>query len=179
MDAYEAIQKRKSIRNYELTPVPKETLLKILEAGRIAPSAGNRQPWHFIIVTDAEKRKELSRGVFARFLVDVPVVIVACSDVKASAAWYAVDVSLAVENIILAATAEGLGTCCIGSFSEENVKQALGIPKNLSVVLMLAVGFPKDKESFRSKVTRLAIGRRRKLKDIVSLEAYGKKLEGD
>jgi nitroreductase len=179
MDVYEAIQKRKSIRKYEQTPVPKEKWLRILEAGRIAPSAANRQPWHFIVVTDAEKRKELSKGLFAKFLVDVPVVIVACGDVKASADWYAVDVSLAVENMILAATAEGLGTCCIGSFSEENVKKALGIPENLSVVMMLAVGFPKDKESFMTKVTRLATGRHKKLEDIVSLEAYGRKLEGD
>jgi nitroreductase len=176
---YEAIQKRKSIRSYEQMPVPKETWLRILEAGRIAPSAANRQPWHFIVVTEGEKRKELSKGMFAKFLVDVPVVIVACGDEKASADWHAVDVSLAVENMILAATAEGLGTCCVGSFSEENVKKALGIPENLSVVVMLAVGFPKKKVSFMAKVTKLATGRRKKLEDIVSLEAYGKKLEGD
>ena len=179
MDVYEAVQKRKSIRNYERTPVPKVSLLRILEAGRIAPSAANRQPWHFIVVTEAEKRKELSKGMFAKFLVDVPVVIVACGDEKASADWYAVDVSLAVENMILAATAEGLSTCCVGSFSEENVKKALGIPENLSVVLMLAVGFPKDKESFMRKVARFAAGRRKKLEEVVSLEMYGKKLEGD
>jgi len=179
MDVYEAIQKRKSTRDYEQTSVPREMLLKILEAGRIAPSAGNRQPWQFIVVTDAEKRKELSKGRFAKFLVNVPMVIVACGDMKVSPNWHAVDVSLAVENIILAATAEGLGTCCVGSFSEENVKKALGIPGTLSVVLMLAVGFSQDKQSFMSRVTRLATGRRKKLGDIVSFEAYGKKLEGD
>jgi nitroreductase len=176
VNEFEAIQKRKSIRSYESTPVPKETLMKLLEAARIAPSAGNVQPWHFIVVTNPEKRKELSKGMFAKFLADVPAVIVACGDAKASADWWAVDVSLAVENIILAATAEGLGTCCVGSFSEESIKKALGIPENLSVVLMLVVGFPAEKESFMNKVTRLATGRRKKLEDIVSLEMYGKKL---
>jgi nitroreductase len=178
MDVYEAIQKRKSIRSYEQTPVPQETIMKLLETARIAPSAANRQPWHFIVVTDAEKRKELSKGIFAKFLAEAPTVIVACGDVKASTDWYAVDVSLAVENMILAATAEGLGTCCIGSFSEENVKKTLGIPTNLNVVMMLAVGYPRDKESFASRLSKLAIGRRKKLEDIVSLEEYGRKLEG-
>jgi nitroreductase len=93
MDVFEAIQKRKSVRSYESTPVPKETLAKLLEAARIAPSANNTQPWHFIIVTNSEKRKELSKGTYAKFLANVPVVIVACGDMKASPDWYAVDTS--------------------------------------------------------------------------------------
>lgn len=87
MDVFEAVQKRKSVRSYESKSVPKETLLKLLEAARIAPSANNTQPWHFVVVTDNEKRKELSKGIFAKFLANVPVVFVACGDMKASPDW--------------------------------------------------------------------------------------------
>ncbi len=148
MDVYDAIQKRKSIRFYKPTPVPQEILMKLLNAARIAPSARNTQPWHFIVVTDAEKRKELSKGMYAKFLANTPAVIVACGNIKTSSDWYAVDTSLAVENIILAATAEGLGTCCVGSFNEADVKKLLAIPDKFSVVMLLAVGYPTDKASF-------------------------------
>ncbi len=173
MDVYEAIFKRKSIRSYETKTVPTQTLLKILEAGRSAPSAGNRQPWHFIVVTDEEKRKELSKGMFAKLIAEAPIVIVACGDAKTSAKWYPVDVSLAVENMVLAATAEDLGTCCVGSFDEQSVKKVLGIPENLRAVMMLAIGYPKEKESLRSRATRLATSQRKGLEDIVSFEEYG------
>jgi len=99
MDVLEAIQKRRSIRAYLDKMVSEDKIEKILEAARLAPSAGNIEPWHFIVVTDAEKRKALSKGIFARFISEAPVVIVACGDKKASADWYAVDTSLAVENI--------------------------------------------------------------------------------
>jgi len=111
MDMFEAVQQRKSVRAYKDDLLPKEKLERILEAGRLAHSARNVEPWYFIVVTDAEKRKILSKGRYAKFLTQSPVVIVACGDKEASADWYAVDVSLAVENMVLAAQAEGLGTC--------------------------------------------------------------------
>jgi len=173
MDVYEAIEKRKSIRNYEPTPVPKEKIEKILEAARLAPSASNLQPRHFIVVTDAEKRKALSGGMFAKFLRQSPVVIAACGDEKTSPKWYAIDVAIAVENMVLAATGEGLGTCWIGSFDESQVKAVLKIPSNLRVVVLLAVGYPSDKESLTSKVLRI-VRKRKSLDEIVSVEEYGK-----
>ena len=123
MDVFEAIQKRKSVRSYEDKPVSKETLVKLLEAARVAPSAKNVQPLHFIVVTDKEKREELSKGIFAKWLTNAPVVIAACGDTKASPKWYTVDTALALENMVLAATGEGLGTCCVGSFDESEVKK--------------------------------------------------------
>jgi nitroreductase len=172
MDVFEAIQKRKSIRSFESTPLSKENVQRLLEAARTAPSAGNIQPWHFIVVMNAEKRKELSKGAFAKFLSNAPVVIVACGDIKASPDWYAVDTSLALENMVLAATGEGLGTCFVGSFKEENVKAALKIPKNLNVIALLAVGFSTEKESLSSKIIRV-VRKRKKLGDICSSEIYG------
>ena len=109
MNVFEAIEKRRSIRSYEPTPVPDEKLEKILEAARLAPSASNVQPRHFIVVTDRERRDTISSGMFARFLKQAPVVIVACGDEKKSPKWYPIDVAIAVENMVLAATGQDLG----------------------------------------------------------------------
>ena len=174
MDVFEAIEKRRSIRKYESTPVPEEKLEKILEAARLAPSARNRQPWHFIVVTDAEKRKALSGGMFARFLKQSPVVIAACGDERAGPKWHAVDVAIAVENMVLAATEEGLGTCWIGSFDENKVQETLKIPKHLRVIVLLALGYSSGKESLSSKILHALVGKRKPLEKIVSHEEYGK-----
>ena len=177
MDVFEAIQKRKSVRSYDTKPVPKEMLNKILEAARIAPSAGNIQPWHFIVVTDAEKRNELSKGIFAKWLSGAPAVIVACGDTEASPDWYAVDTSLALENIVLAATGDGLGTCYVGSFNEKEVKKLLRIPGKYCVIALLTVGYAKEKEGLTSRFFRLASRKRKALGEIVSLEEYGQSLK--
>ena len=177
MDVFEAIQKRKSVRSYEQAPVPKDVLMKLLEAARLAPSAAKIQPWHFIVVTDSQKRKALSKGFFAKFLVNVPAVIVACGDTKASPDWYAVDTSLALENMVLAATGEGLGTCCIGSFNEKSIKELLKIPQNLSVVALLAVGYARENVDLTQKIINL-VRKRKTLSEIASWEEYGQKLEG-
>ena len=172
MDVFDAIEKRSSIRNYEPTPIPREKLEKILEAARLAPSASNAQPRHFIVVTDKERRDALATGMFARFLKQTPMVIAACGDEKKSPKWYPIDVAIAVENMVLAATEEGLGTCWIGSFDENKVRAVLKIPENLRVVVLLALGYPGGKEGLGSKVFRV-IRKRRSLDEIVSLEEYG------
>jgi len=173
MDVFDAITERKSVRTYADKPVPNEKLEKILEAGRLAPSAHNTQPWHFIVVTDKEERKILSLGRYAKFLTQSPVVIVALGDKKASPGWYVVDVSLAVENMILTAQAEGLGTCCVGSFDEAEVKQMVKAPDNYEVIVILAVGYPKTKMDSASKSRHLARARK-SLSDVASEETFEK-----
>jgi nitroreductase len=174
MDVFEAIQKRRSVRAYLPDPVPEDKLKTILEAGRMAPSASNIQPWHFIVVTDKQKRKKLSRGgIFARFLSQAPVVIVSCGNRKASSKWYVVDTAIALQTMVLAATGEGLGTCWVGSFNEEEVKELLKIPDDLRVIALLALGFPRRKLDLLSKVAHL-LHRRKKLSEIASLEEFGK-----
>jgi len=173
MDVFEAIQERRSIRAYQDMPVPSEKLEKILEAARLAPSARYAEPWHFIAVTDKETRKILSKGRYAKFCAEAPLVIVACGDKKASPDWYAVDVSLAVENMVLTAQSEGLGTCCVGSFDEAEVKQTVKVPDNYEVIVMLAVGYPRGKLDVGSKLLHLARPRK-SLSDVVSEEAFGK-----
>jgi len=176
MDVFEAIQVRRSVRTYEQTPIPKEKLEKILEAARLAPSAMNLQPWHFIVVTDKSKREKLSQAPFAKFLRDAPVVIVGCGNHKVSPKWYKVDVAIAMQNMVLAATGEGLGTCWIGSFNEKEVKELLKIPEEHRVVALLALGYPRRKLDIKSRILNLA-RRRKKLEEIVSYEEYGGKPE--
>ncbi len=175
MDVFEAIQERRSVRAYQDAPVPREKLEKILEAARLAPSARNTEPWHFIAVTDKETRKILSKGAYAKFLSEAPLVIVACGDKEASPDWYAIDVALAVENMILTATSEGLGTCCVGSFDEKEVKKTVKAPDNFEVLLLLAVGYSRKKLDLSSKLMHL--GRSRKtLSEVASEETFEKSL---
>ncbi|MGD0996619.1 MAG: nitroreductase family protein [Candidatus Bathyarchaeia archaeon] len=175
MDVFEAVQERRSIRAYKDTAVPREKLEKILEAGRLAPSAKNIEPWHFIAVTDGEKRKILSKGRYAKFLAEAPLVIVACGDKKASPDWYIIDVALAVENMVLTATSEGLSTCCIGSFDEKEVKETVKVPSNFEVLLLLAVGYSREKLDLSSKLLHL-VRSRKTLSEVASEETFGKRL---
>jgi nitroreductase len=175
MDVFEAIQERRSIRSYEDRPVSREIMEKILEAGRLAPSARNIEPWHFIAVTDADKRKALSGGTWAKFLAQAPLVIVACGDKKASPKWYAIDVALAVENMVVTAVSLGIGTCCVGSFNEKDIKAALKIPDSLEVLVMLSVGYPSGKLDLSSKLLNI-VRTRKALSEVASEEEYGKRL---
>jgi len=174
MDVFEAVQKRRSIRAYESTPVPKALLEKILEAARLSPSAGNVQPWHFIVVTDAGKRERLAESILVRFLKEAPVVIVGCGDQKASPKWFMVDVAIAMQNMVLTATSEGLGTCWIGIFNESKVKELLKIPEKFRVVALLALGYPREKFDIQGKILHL-IRRRKPLEKMVSYEEFGRK----
>jgi nitroreductase len=173
MDTFQAIQVRKSIRSYQDKPIPRETLERILEAGRLAPSARNVEPWHFIAVTNIEKRKALSKGMYAKFIAGAPLVIVVCGDKKASSDWYAVDASLAAENMVLTAVSEGLGTCFTGSFDEVDVKALLGVPENFEVIFIIAVGYPQEKLDLSSKLLKL-VRERKVLSEVASEDEFAK-----
>lgn len=173
MEVFEAIQRRRSIRAYQSKPIPQEKIEKILEAARLAPSAANIQPWHFIIVTNPETRRKIAKtGRFAGFLAEAPVVIVGCGDMKASPKWHVVDTAIAMQNMVLTATAEGLGTCWVGSFNEKEIKKLLNIPDRYKIIALLAIGYPREKLDLMSKVLHF-IRRRKKLNEIVSLERFG------
>jgi nitroreductase len=173
MDVSEAVQKRRSVRAYDPKSIPDEKLNKLLEAARLAPSAGNVQPWHFIVVTDAEKRGKLAQSRFANFLLEAPAVIVGCGDQKASPNWCVVDVAIAMQNMVLTAISEGLGSCWIGSFDENQIKEMLKIPEKFKIVALLAVGFPRKKLDVTGKILHF-IRRRKRLNKIVSFEEYGR-----
>ena len=175
MEVFEAIQKRKSVRSYEPTPIPSEKLKKVLEAARLAPSAGNVQPWRFIVVLDPQKRRKIARGCrYGRFLEESPVIVVGCGDQKASPRWHAIDTCIAMENLVLAAPGEGLGTCWIGAFNEKAIREMLKIPGHLKVVALLALGNSREKLDISAKLAHL-IRPRKKLERIAYLEAFGER----
>ena len=146
MEVLEAIEKRRSVREYKPSSIPQEHLKRILEAARLAPSAGNRQPWRFIIVRNHEQKKLLTK--IARnqtFLEDAAVIVVALADAEASPKWFKQDVMIAIEHMVLASTSLGYGTCWIGAFKEEQTKQLLEIPERISIVALLPIGIPNEK----------------------------------
>ncbi|MFO7638120.1 MAG: nitroreductase family protein [bacterium] len=171
MDFYDVVRKRLSVRAYRPDPVPEEALARILEAGRLAPSAKNLQPWKFIIVTDPRQRELLvpaCRG--QKFLAEAPLVICACA--VSEQAWAgmggywsaeAVDVTIALEHMILAAAAEGLGTCWIGAFIEEEVRKVLDIPEGVKPIALTPVGYPAREAKPRD---------RKPLSEITSRDRY-------
>jgi len=175
LDVFEALRKRKSVRSYAKTSVPDDVLFKVFDAARLAPSAGNVQPWHFIVVKEDDKRSRIAKGCrYGRFLAESPVVIVACGDKKASPRWYAVETSIALEHLVLAATALGLGTCWIGMFNRKDICDMLKIPKKFEVVALMALGYPRKKADLWAKILH-AFRPKKKLEDIVSVEIYGEK----
>lgn len=144
------IEKRKSIRSYKSQDVEEEKLNYILQAFRKAPSAKNLQPWKLIVVKDKKKISDLSIACNNQtFISEAPVLIVACA--KEDEAYgvmggymnsYPVDIAIALEHLILAATEKGLGTCWIGAFKEKLVKDLLDVPDNVRVVAITPVGYP-------------------------------------
>ena len=168
MSVLDVIEKRRSIRKYRPTSIPVGDLKKILESGRLAPSAGNRQAWGFIVVRNPEQKKLLVEAAVKRIsIMDAGVIVVALADAEASPKWCKLDVMIAVENMVLASTSLGYGTCWIGAFEEEQVKKALGIPKKLSVVVLLPIGI--SDESPESKP-------RKNFSEIFFEDKYGKPL---
>lgn len=145
MDVFDAIKARRSIRKYRSEPIPDEKLRAILEAGRLAPSAANRQPWRFIVIQNTERKKALVKVANNQtFLNDAAAIIVAMGDPEVSARWCERDPMIALEHIVLAATAMGYGTCWIGAFDEDAVKQLLKIPAKMKVIALLPIGIPDE-----------------------------------
>ena len=169
MEVSVALRERRSIRSYEGTTVEKEKLTKVLEAARLSPSAANRQEWKFIVVRDTDKRKKLAEAACGQsFVGQAPVVLVACATesraiMTCGQPAYTVDVSIAFAYMILQACELGLGTCWIGAFKEDEVKEILNIPEHIRVVAMSPLGYPTHKGPPRP---------RKSLDEIVCFEAY-------
>jgi nitroreductase len=150
MEVKEAIMQRQSIRNFEDKQVPEEKLLKVLEAARLAPSASNQQPYKFVVVRDSAKRRALAEAAGGqKQIAAAPVVIAAVTmmpdyTMYSGVPAYAVDCAIALDHITLAAVDEGLGTCWIGAFSQEKVREIMKIPESYKVVALLPLGYPKQ-----------------------------------
>ena len=170
MDLAEAIKKRRSIRKYLPRKVENDKLDRVLEAGRLAPSAKNLQEWRFVVVRDEGRRKRLAEAAKGQtFVGEAPVVIAACATVTdyvmtCGQLTYPIDLAIAVEHMVLAAAAEGLGTCWIGAFYEEEVKKILNIPPEVRVVALLPLGYPDESPHPRP---------RKEIGEIVAFESWG------
>lgn len=176
MDVFEAIKSRRSIRAFTEQPVSEEEVKKLIEAARSAPSAGNIQPWEFVVVRDPERKKGLCEAALDQtFIEEAPVVIVVCANVWRSGQGYGSrgvnlyslqDTAAATQNILLAATALGLATCWVGAFQEEQARKILNIPDGVRPVAIIPIGHAAEKPSPRS---------RRPLDRIIHHETYGGK----
>jgi nitroreductase len=157
MDFHDVIAQRRSVRAYRDEPIDQETLGRVLEAARIAPSAANRQPWHFLVIRDAELRARLLEAYSQPWFVAAPVIVCACA--RPSEAWQRsdgknysdVDVTIAMDHLILAAAAEGLGTCWIGAFKPDRLREVLGLPDELEPVALTPLGYPAEQPEPRPR----------------------------
>jgi nitroreductase len=147
MDALEAIRNRRSIRRYLKKTVPDDQLMKVLEAGRWAPSAHNSQPRKFIVVRDEKTRRELAQAAtYGSFLAEAPVAIAVVID-SSSSNHPVEDGAAATQNMLLAAHAVGLGSCWIGAYGsgyEAKAKQILGIPDDKRLQSLISLGYGAD-----------------------------------
>lgn len=157
MDVFEAIRTRRSIRSYSDRPVEEAKLQQVLEAGRLAPSASNRQDWVFVVVRDAAKRQKLVAACKdQKFIGQAPVVLVVCATnmeyrMRSGLAIAAVDPTIAVDHMTLAATALGLGTCWIGAFEPEKVAAVVDVPAGATPVHVLPLGYPAESPEPRAR----------------------------
>jgi nitroreductase len=156
MNIYDAIRGRYSCRAYNSRPVEQEKLDRVIEAARLAPSARNLQDRRFVIVRDAETRRELATAANKQmFIATAPAVIVGCSVtdqvMRCGQPIAAIDLAIAMEHIALAATAEGLATCWIGSFFPEQVRAVLDIPLTVAVVELMPIGYPADTQTHKPR----------------------------
>jgi nitroreductase len=169
MEITEAIRSRRSIRKYQDRSIEEEKLLRVLDTGRMAPSARNLQDWKFIVVRDQDKRKMLSEAANGQPYVEkASAVIVGCATepeniMPCGQYCYPIDLAIALDHMSLAATSEGLGSCWIGAFQEDKVKEILDIPEKIRVVAMLILGYPAESPAARP---------RRKLDEIVVYDKW-------
>jgi nitroreductase len=149
MTVMDAIRARFSCRAYQDRPLEKETLDKILEAARLAPSAKNLQDWRFVVATDRQTRHRLAQAANNQmFIADAGAILVCCSvsdyTMRCGQQVGPIDVAIAMEHICLQAAELGLGTCWIGSFFPDQVRPILGIPEKVAIIELLALGYPAE-----------------------------------
>lgn len=177
---HELAEKRYSVRKYLDRPVERELIERAVEAARLAPSACNSQPWHFVIVDDPVKVKDLAKATFLplsklnRFVTQAPVIVAVVSEPSnASAAaggyiknkpYYLMDVGMAAEHFCLQAAEDNLGTCILGWFNEKKVKNFLNVPKRKGIPLLITLGYPDPSSR--------TVKHRRSLESIISYNSY-------
>jgi nitroreductase len=164
MDAFEAIHKRRSVREFTGDPIPREHIEKIVDAGRMAATGYNRQPWEFIVVTDQEMIDKLK--VAARWMENAGAIIAVALDPTTK--YWLEDGSAAVENMLIASTALGYGSCWLEGYTlprEEEFKELLGVPDNRRLLTLVPIGVPVGWPTKEKKT----------LSEVLHWEKYGSK----
>lgn len=162
MSIWEAIESRRSIRRYDPTrELPEDVIEKILRTATLSPSAGNLQAWFFYVIKSKKIRRGLVQAAYGQeFLAEAPVNIVVCADPDRSGSKYGSrgrelyclqDTAIAIQNIMLSATALGLGTCCVGAFDEEEARNVLNLPQGLRPVAIIALGHSQESPAPRPR----------------------------
>lgn len=157
MELLPCIKNRTSIRNYKVKEVEGEVLTRVLEAGRKAPSAKNRQAWRFVVVDDKDLRKKIEEAAFGEEHVgQAPVIIAACTtnvDYKMPNGQlsYPIDLSFAVSFMILQAEEEGLGSCVVTTYNETVLQELFSIPFSMRIVMLLLLGYPEEKPTITTE----------------------------
>jgi nitroreductase len=138
------LKDRRTIRSFQEKMIADKEIEMILEAGRWAPSASNRQPWEFIVIKNEEKKQELAKlARYGKFIADAPIIIAIIGKIKQNPRWYIQDTSLVSMNMMLMAWALDIGTCWIGSMDREKVKKILELGENDFVLTVLPMGYIK------------------------------------
>ena len=161
MEALEAIRKRRSVRKYTGDSIPREDLEKIVDAGRLAASGSNQQPWDFIVVTDREMINQLK--VAAKWMDKAAAIIAVVLDPYSR--WWVEDGSAAIENMLIASTAMGYGSCWLEGYTlplEEEFKLLLNIPKGKRLLTLIPIGVPEGWPTVE----------KRPLEDVIHWEKY-------
>ena len=165
MEFFDVIKQRESCRNYAEKPVEKEKLLACIEAAQIAPSACNSQPWSYVVVSNPELRDKVAKNTQERglnkFTEKCPVFIVVVEEPaylignknEPNQKYAPIDIGLSVSQLCLAATAQGLSTCIMGSFEEDELKTLVGVPREKKIRLVLAVGYAAT-DALRNKTRK-------------------------
>lgn len=161
MEALEAIRKRRSVRKYTGEAIPREDLETIVDAGRLAASGSNRQPWDFIVITERETIEALK--VAASWVEQAGAIIAVVMD--PSSRWWLEDGSAAIENMLIASTALGYGSCWLEGYTlphEQEFKTLLGVPEGKRLLTLIPIGVPVDWPSKE----------KRSLEDVLHWERY-------
>lgn len=164
MDVFDCIHSRPAIRNFRSDSIPSEVIKKILHAGRQAHSQRNRQPWRFIVIQHRETLQQL--GALASsgpYIANAPLAIALA--IEGAKNPY-IDATRAAECLMLAAWAEGIGSCWVGGIDRPRAKELLGIPAEAELVTIIPFGYPTDEERNKKKV-------RKRLRAIAYRERYG------
>ncbi|MFQ6105973.1 MAG: nitroreductase family protein [Thermoplasmata archaeon] len=151
MDVLDAMKGRRSVRNYQPTPLSAELIQRIFNTVRMAPSVDNLQPWRFVLVNDEDIKRQLAAASNnQKWIAEAPLVVVACGLLDEAQGMiggymnsYPVDVAMAMAYLTLAAHNEGLGTCWVSAFNEEKVRAAIGAPDDVKVVALTPLGVPR------------------------------------